>query len=124
KFMPPLGSANQLRLAGTAVISWTHAFGPGLLNEARAGYARNSNLHYPSLIGSDIISQLGIQGITTQGLHNVPVFNITGITGTNQNAYGLNLDTDFQYTDNLSWTHGRHSMKFGADAIRDQIGGQ
>ena len=123
-FMPPLGSANQLRTAGTAVLSWTHAFGPTLLNEARAGYARNRNYHAPSLVGSDIISQLGIQGIGTQGLHDIPIFNITGVTGTNQTAYGLNLDTDFQYTDNLSWTHGAHSLKFGFDAIRDQIGGQ
>ena len=53
----------------------------------------------------------------------MPAFNITGLTSTDQpNSQALTLDTNFQWTDNLSWTRGRHSMKFGFDAIRDQLG--
>ena len=55
--MPPLGNADQTRNSGTAVLSWTHTFGPTLLNEARTGYARNRNLHFPDLVGSDIVSR-------------------------------------------------------------------
>ncbi len=87
------------------------------------GYARNRNFYEPALIGSDILSQLGIQGISTTGIHGVPLFSITGIQGTNQLAYSNGLDTNYQWTDNLSWTHGAHSFKFGFDAIYDQIGG-
>lgn len=122
-FLPPLGQRDQLRTDSTAVFSWTHTFSPALLNEFRAGYARNRNFFEPHLVGSDILKQIGIQGITTTGIHDVPVFSITGLTGTGQLAHNVDLETNFQWTDNLSWTHGSHSFKFGFDAIRDQIGG-
>ncbi len=122
-FMPPLGTGHQQRDSGTSVLSWTHTFSPRLINEARTGYARNYNQFYPNLVGSDILSQLGIQGISTNGIHGVPYITITGLTGTNQSSNGLSLDTDYQWTDNLSWNRGAHSAKFGLDAIRDQIGG-
>jgi hypothetical protein len=122
-FMPPLGTGHQQRDSGTSVLSWTHTFSPNLINEARTGYARNSNRTNPNLVGSDILSQLGISGITTQGAKGLPFINITGITGTNQPTGGEALDTDFQWTDNVSWTRGAHAMKFGIDVIRDQIGG-
>ncbi|HLJ17218.1 MAG TPA: TonB-dependent receptor [Bryobacteraceae bacterium] len=122
-FMPPLGTGFQQRDSTTAALSWTHTFSPGLINEIRAGVGRNSNRFYPNLVGSDILSQLGIPGITTEGIHGVPYFSITGLTGTNQSTDGLSLDTDFHYSDNLSWTRGRHSMKFGFEAIKDDIGG-
>jgi hypothetical protein len=122
-FLPPLGMRDQLRTTGTAVLSFTHTFSPALLNEFRTGFARNRNFFEPHLVGSDILSQIGIQGITTTGIHDIPVFSITGVTGTNQLAHNVDLDTNFQTTDNLSWTHGSHSFKFGFDVVRDQIAG-
>jgi len=122
-YMPPLGTGHQQRDSGTSVLSWTHTFSPNLINEARTGYARNSNRTNPNLVGSDILNQIGISGINTQGAKGLPFILITGITGTNQPTGGQALDTDFQWTDNLSWTRGAHSFKFGLDAIRDQIGG-
>jgi hypothetical protein len=122
--LPPVGQRDQLRGSRSAAASWTHLFSAGVLNEFRTGFTRQRNYYYPHLVGSDIIQQVGIQGVTTRGIHNVPAFNITGITSTDQpNSQALTLDTDFQWTDNLSWTRGRHSMKFGFDAIRDQLGG-
>ena len=122
-FMPPLGTGYQLRDSTTAAASWTHIFSPGLINEFRAGVGRNSNRFYPNLIGSDILSTIGIPGIGTNGVHGVPYFTITGLTGTNQSSDGLSLDTDFHYSDNLTRIHGAHTMKFGFDAIKDNIGG-
>lgn len=122
-FLPPLGQANQQRDSTTGVISWTHTFGPGLINEARAGVGRNSNRYHPTLIGSDLLSQIGIPGISIKGVNGVPFFMITGFQATNQSSNGLSVDTDYQYSDSLNWTHGSHSSKFGFDAIRDYIPG-
>lgn len=122
-FMPPLGSGVQARNCTTAALSWTHTFGPGLINEARAGVGRNSNTNYPTLVGTDILSTIGIPGITTKGLHGVPYFTITGLTGTNQLTGGLSLDTDFHFSDNLTYNRAAHTLKFGFDAIKDDIGG-
>ena len=122
-FMPPLGQANQQRDSTTGAASWTHTFSPGLLNEVRAGVGRNSNRFHPTLIGSDLLSQIGIPGISTKGVNGVPFFTITGLTGTNQTSNGLSVDTDYHFMDNVAWTHGAHSTKFGFDAIRDFIPG-
>ena len=48
-FMPPLGQAHQQRDSTTGAVSWTHTFGPGLLNEVRFGVGRNSNRFHPTL---------------------------------------------------------------------------
>jgi len=122
--LPPIGKRDQIRSSASAVASWTHLFSPSVVNEVRTGMTRQRNYYFPDLVGSDIIQQLGIQGVTTTGIHNVPAFNITGITTTDQpNSQALTLDTNFEWTDNVSWTRGRHSMKFGFDEIRDQLGG-
>ena len=122
--LPPVGQRDQLRGSRSAVLSWTHLFSSTLLNEFRTGFTRQRNYYYPDLVGSDILKQVGIQGVTTSGIHNVPAINVTGLTSTDQpNPQALTLDTNFEYTDNVSWTRGSHSMKFGFDAIRDQLGG-
>ncbi len=122
--LPPVGLRDQIRSSRSAVASWTHLFSATLLNEFRTGMTRQRNFYYPDLIGSTIIQQVGIQGVTTTGIHNVPAFNITGLTSTDQpNSQALTLDTNFEWTDNVSWTKGSHSMRFGFDAIRDQLGG-
>jgi hypothetical protein len=122
--LPPVGQRDQIRGSRSAVVSWTHLFSASVLNEFRAGMTRQRNYYYPDLVGSTILQQLGIQGVTTSGIHNVPAFYINGLTSTDQpNSQALTLDTNFEWTDNLSWTRGRHSMRFGFDVIRDQLGG-
>jgi hypothetical protein len=83
------------------------------------------NFFEPDLIGRDILQQLGIQGIGVgTPIHDVPAFSITGITSTDQpNPNTLTLNTNFQWTDNVSWTRRAHFLKFGFDALRDQLGG-
>src|SRR3981081_3025624 len=75
-FLPPLALRDTLRTNGTAVLSFTHTFSPALINEFRAGFARNRNFFEPHLVGSDILNQIGIQGISTTGIHDIPVFSI------------------------------------------------
>jgi hypothetical protein len=122
-FMPPLGQANQQRDSTTAAASWSHTFGPGLINEVRFGAGRNSNRFHPTLVGSDLLSQIGIPGIASKGVNGVPFFTISGLTGTMQSSNGLSVDTDYHFSDNLTWSRGSHTMKFGFDAIRDFIPG-
>lgn len=109
----------------SAFLSWTHVFGPTLLNEFRTGVSRNNEVEGPTLIGSQVISQIGLQGIDAPpGLPGVPVFNITGISNTNAHSGPVhNLDTNYQWVDDLSWTKGSHFLKFGIDIVRDQLSG-
>jgi hypothetical protein len=119
--LPPVGYANQNRNDAGAVVSYTHTFGARLLNEFRMGYSRDTNNVVNSLVGSDILNQVGIQGVTTTGIPGVPVISISGITGTAINSVHLKSLTNFEWTDNASWTHGPHAFKFGVDGIRDIV---
>ena len=57
--LPPVGQRDQIRGSRSAVISWTHLFSSSVLNEARTGFTRQRNYYFPSLVGSDIIQQVG-----------------------------------------------------------------
>lgn len=109
----------------SAFLSWTHTFNPTLLNEFRTGVSRNNEVEGPALIGSNVISQIGLQGVNPpSGVPGQPIFNITGLSNTDAHSGPVhNLDTNYQWVDNLSWTKGRHFFKFGTDIIRDQLSG-
>jgi hypothetical protein len=118
--VPPFGFRDSLRVADSAVLSWSHTFSPNLLNELRGGYTRDNNQIRSSVIGSNILSQVGIQGIGVTGIPVYPEFSISGLTTAAQVPYFLGIGTDFQVTDNLSWIKGSHTFKFGFDVIRDR----
>jgi hypothetical protein len=121
--LPPTGRYDEIRSSNSAVASWTHSFSPTLLNEFRAGMTRMRDFTQPGLIGRGILQQAGLQGIgITAPLRAQPIITVTGITTTDQSDSNvLNLNTNFQWTDNLSLTRGAHFLKFGADVIRDQL---
>jgi hypothetical protein len=119
--LPPVGPHPETRFDTNAIVSYTHTFSPTLLNEFRAGYARDPIKQHNTLIGSNIIAQAGIQGIKTTGIPGVPVLSISGITSTSVTSLYNKTLTNFEWTDDLSWTRGGHAFKFGVDIIRDQI---
>ncbi len=122
--LPPVGVTDEVRATASTSASWTHSLSPTMVNEMRGGFVRMHQLVPPTLIGSSILSQVGIEGVPTVGVPNPPGFNITGITTTQlSSADHLNIDTNFEATDNLSLTRGAHFLKFGADYIHDQVSG-
>jgi hypothetical protein len=125
--LPSIGYTPQVYEGRSATLSYTHVFTPTLLNELRLGGSYIRNKYEPAVIGSDLLKQFGIQGIPLTGLHNVPIFDINGITSADIDAAGEShqdlINTSYEVIDNVSWTHGKHFMKFGFDAIRDYLGG-
>jgi hypothetical protein len=121
----PTAQYDVNRPTTSAFLSWTHVFSPTLLNEFRTGVSRNNEVEGPALIGSDVLSQIGLQGVNAPtGLPGEPIINITGLTNTDAHSGPVhNLDTNYQWVDNLSWTKGNHFLKFGVDIIRDQLSG-
>ena len=118
--IPPFGFRTSLRVANTGALSWTHTFSPTLLNEARFGYARDNNQIKSPVVGSQILQQLGIQGVATTGIPTYPSFSISGITAPGGVPYFGGVTTNFEGTDAVSWVHRSHSIKFGFDFIRDR----
>ncbi|MGH9353298.1 MAG: carboxypeptidase regulatory-like domain-containing protein [Terriglobia bacterium] len=121
----PAAIYNVNRPTTSAFLSWTHVFSPTLLNEFRTGVSRNNEVEGPALVGSDVLKQIGLEGINAPvGLPGQPIIGITGISNTNAHSGPVhNLETNFQWVDDVSWTKGPHFFKFGADIIRDQVTG-
>ena len=76
------------------------------------------------ILGTDAVATLGIQGLylnNAGGKGGFPVFNFSD--GTGFSGIGAPSDRNFQsrswqFNDNLSWIHGRHTLKFGGTSER------
>jgi len=107
-----------------ALIDNTRILKPTLVNEFRMGFN-----HFFNDIGGqlnnvrDPIKQLGIPVPDPPALAwGTPAVGILGFSGfgDDSNSPYVNNNTTFQWTDNVSWTRGTHSLKFGADIRRDR----
>jgi hypothetical protein len=101
----------------SGTIAYTHIFTPALLNEARINAVRNTptNSTPTTSLSKVTPADLGIN-ITPDEVTGPPIlyFDGTGLsTGFSPNGPTSFANTIYAYYDNLSWTKGRHSMKFG-----------
>ena len=112
----------------------TRAISPTLVNEARFGYTRLSNsLGTYSAYDVDSVSKVGIPNLQPGApvSWGVPFANFAGdgfvaIGDTQDGPYFIN-DNTLQLVDNVSWTHGKHSIRFGFEYNRqnfNQMGNQ
>jgi len=104
-------------------LGYTHVFTPNVLNEFRAAYNRYTFTNAPVFSGIPISADLGIVNANRNA-------NLGGgaLIGGNGNLeytgdYGLYAvpENTYQLLDSLSYTHGRHTFKFGANAIRRDV---
>ncbi len=117
--------------AHQGLIDNTRILKPTLVNEFRFGVN-----HFFNDIGGelnyvrDVIREFGIAvPDPPPAAWGTPAVGITGFSGfgDDSNSPYLNFNYTFQWTDNISWTHNTHAIRFGADLRRDrysQIGNQ
>jgi hypothetical protein len=129
----PVGLGNEDSFAGTAanptrhiVASYVKVFSPRLVNDLRVGFNRFV-LDYISegaVEGGTLGNQLGVRNANTHPQQSVlPIFspaNYTGI-GHSRSLPIFRRINSFQYGDNLTYSLGEHTLKFGALAIRRQV---
>ena len=129
----PVGLGNEDSFAGTsfspvqhAVANWVHIFSPRLLNELRAGFSRYVVDYFAEGAepGLNLGNKLGIPNSNTSPQQSVlPVIqpaNFTGI-GHSRTMPILRRSNAFNYVDNVTFTSGRHTWKFGGDVRRRRI---
>lgn len=108
-----------------AVGGWSRIFGSAIFSEFRFGYNRvRSDAVHPSF-GVDSNAEYGITGVPKDprffgGLPHMPISRFTRLGGP---FFRPQFQTSqvFQFAENLSWTLGRHSMKFGLERRRDLV---
>lgn len=103
-------SANQY-----ATIQEDHIFGASLLNMFRAGYNRSYSNYNPE----DVPNALALSFGLGRPMGQLSVGGLS-ILGPNSTAYVFQAQNIFQYEDNISYTRGPHTLKFGASVERFQ----
>jgi hypothetical protein len=96
----------------TLVVGYTHLFTPNLVNQFNPGASWYSSLFLPNNY-AQVLAAFPI--VLTEGSSNAPFSTIGG----NDQTYTQGRKvTQWQINDNLIWTRGRHSFKFGENSRR------
>jgi outer membrane receptor protein involved in Fe transport len=108
-----------------ANIAYSHTFTPSLLNQARFTAQRNNNYQNFPIGTKPGPAQLGV-GLTPDLTDGPTIINLMGsglFAGYNPFGPANIVDNTFTFTNDLSWTRGKHSLKFGfyASEYRDAM---
>ena len=111
-------SNNDINNYRMLVLAHNYAIRPNLYNEFRFGFTLNDNGYSNPYNGAAFSSSLGLQGLI--GLpaffNGLPDVEINGLQGLNADRLeGISHSRTYQAVDNLTWTLGRHTIKFGFD---------
>jgi hypothetical protein len=122
--IPQQGTVNST-ITHQAMLGHTWVLGANKVNDFKFGISRlelvNGNPHTGKV---DIVGKLGIPYVLdTPQFWGIPFIQFTGFTAFGDPANGpySNWDTLFQWSDNFSWTKGRHGFKFGGEFIRTRF---
>ena len=107
-------------------LSETHIFSPSLVNEARVAYthtytpssARNGNIDFWGPYGVKPLL-VTFSKLPSKGL---PALNLTGYNAFSSSRSFLRADPHTQWTDTVSLTHGRHTVKIGFNYLHYKTG--
>lgn len=106
------------------LFSYTYTITPKLLNEFRFGFTNVlTEVNFP-IEGATALQQLGLTGVNVSQhptSHAFPTFNFssgTGFTPIGRDKTGVTQSKTLQFTDNVTYTWGRHTVKAGIDVRR------
>lgn len=106
----------------TIALEETHVFGSSLVNAARGGFNRVNvlNQYTPTAVnpaGADL-------SLGSMAGQSAPRLTVHGISeefgGINSGSHYLHVWNSYQFYDDVNWTHGAHSIKFGGGVEREQ----
>jgi len=121
--VPGFGCDELQRTQHFALV-WTHIFGPRLVNEARIGYTRFGFFRLQEDRDQDVVNRLGIGGLTDAGRtpfnNGAPQTVVTGFAtiGGPTNLPQGRHDNTYHYVESMTFTQGKHTMKWGLDIRR------
>jgi hypothetical protein len=120
----PMGTYDLFSRGQNATISLTHIFTPRWVMDARVSYYRSYFLFGAALPGTNFNQEAGVQGFNdTTSIYSFPQITMTNYATFNGSPFDQrpksNRHRNFQYADNVSFSSGRHSVKFGAELLHE-----
>ncbi len=112
-------------IAQGLAASEIHTFRNNLINEFRFGFNHLNSHRYNLNYNVDIAQQLNFPGVPygpdLGGLPSIGFSDGTAAIGSSGYLPAIEKQHSYVFTDNLSWTRGRHSTKFGAELRFEQF---
>jgi len=123
--LPILGGLKFPWRAQVLALNETHLFSPTIVNEVRFGYNRSVNGGVgQTAYGQNIASNVfGFQNVQAQPVaYGVPGAVIAGVSCIGSDPFASDTyDSNFQFDDNLSIVHGKHSLKMGGAIFHENF---
>jgi len=115
-----LGAFSKPEIDFGLTVAYNYIFTPSLINEVRGGFNGN---HLATSFNADpaqIANELGLTQVPRPlpGGNAVPNFTISGFQATGGTGSSTTQNNTQQVLDNLTWTKGLHTFKFGGDYRR------
>jgi hypothetical protein len=98
-------------------VAWNYTISPTVINELRVGYSSNHQASTFGISAQESANALGLTNLPTPppaGYDIVPNIVIAGFVPTFGYSSIANQSTK-QILDTVTWTKGKHTLKFGAD---------
>src|SRR5215216_7075052 len=124
----PFGTASSLAFPRTDTqqnrflsLTHTHVFSASKINELRLGYSRFIFANLPTDVVN--LSDIGAIRGNSDIFPGMYQFTITGLfqVGTGVNDDRGTVSNQYNIVDTFSMTHGKHSLRFGGEAIQYQL---
>ena len=118
------GSGFNVNHPRGGAVGYTRTFTPNLVNEFRFGYIRPEFAYINPDEGTPISANLGIVNANRSSLLGGGALiggSNTQIEYTGDGGPYSVPEKTFQYLDSLTWVHGNHTLKTGADVIRRNV---
>lgn len=115
-----LTSETHTQPAHQVVINLTSLISSNVVNELKLGYSR-LDFYRNGTDTRDIASMIGLTGLKLREKRNfgVPGVRVQGFDSLGGSGRPVGRgDNTYQITESVTYTHGRHSVKFGADLKR------
>ncbi|HWQ54828.1 MAG TPA: TonB-dependent receptor [Bryobacteraceae bacterium] len=119
-----LGTWTRQRRHHSIVANDTHVFSPTLVNSFNWGWIKDYFIDdettggFTPQTGDQAVAAIGLQGVNPKGYKagGFPQMTFVGLQQLFQQPGGVNLDQNiFQFTDSMTWSTGKHVIKWGSD---------
>ncbi len=113
----PLDASSTNQRTHYVRFGYDYILRPNLLNHFNAGFSRRYRQEFSGIgsYGGNWPAKIGLKGVMNT---TFPQFSYNYPNGAAMPSNGADqfYDNTYQYDDNLSWQHGRHSLTFGVEA--------
>ena len=119
----PDTGGTQSSLGQNFDLGVSHTWSPSLVEATEVNWSRNrTKVLSDNSYLNNIAGAAGINGVNTDPInYGIPGIGLTSFSGLNDPIPSLLRNQTLRFSDNLTWTHAKHTLKFGGEIRRIQL---